>query len=168
VLAWQGLRSSRSDAADTIGTSQKKGDVTLPMAALLEERSAAVDPFRVQFAVNDRRADLLAERLKGLRPSKERIEVQCAHASELVSAGRFDEALRALDELEKDGPRDAPWFWEKRRPAALLLRASAHLRRAEEERRTAASEATRTRVFSRSRARASTPGGKVRHAQWKR
>ena len=47
-------------------------DGTRQMAALLVERAAKVNPARPDFYVNDRRADLLAQRLKAIPLSIER------------------------------------------------------------------------------------------------
>ncbi len=106
---------------------------TREMAALLVERAAQVDPSRLTFAVNGRRAEVFAEQLSWPRPSAERLPLKFSHAMELLAAGRIQECLDALDGLAADAEHSAPEAWRVFRSEALLLKAVAYLRLAEEE-----------------------------------
>src|SRR5688572_4541191 len=72
------------------------------MAALLAERAALVDPTRLELLVNDRRADLLAAAVQGMRPTAARLDKQYHLARELMNAGRLDEAAAAVKTLQED------------------------------------------------------------------
>jgi hypothetical protein len=107
---------------------------TAEMARLLEERTAMVNPAMLQFVVNDRRADLIAQRLKSRTLTEgERMPLRFEYASELVSAGRTTEALAALDALEADMKALSPEAWVAHRGKVGVLRGIANLRRAEED-----------------------------------
>jgi hypothetical protein len=103
------------------------------MAAILKERAAAVDPSRTQFLVNDRRAKLLAEQLRSALPTEDRLRLRLALSRELLNAGRIEESLQSLDALEEDAQANAPGVWEAQRNAFEVLRATAYLRRGEEQ-----------------------------------
>jgi hypothetical protein len=106
---------------------------TEEMAALLRERAAKVDPTKVTYVVNERRAAMLGESLIWPRPNAERLPMRFAHASELLNSGRTAEALRAIDEFERDAMANAPALWPEFRVHVLTLRAMTYLRLAEEQ-----------------------------------
>ena len=103
------------------------------MTALLEERAAAVDPLKLPFLVNDRRADIFAEELTWPRPMSERLGLRYSYATELVKAGRIPEALAAMDALQEDAMKSSPAGWPQRRNFVLFERAIAYLRMGEEQ-----------------------------------
>jgi ASPIC and UnbV/FG-GAP-like repeat/Tetratricopeptide repeat len=106
---------------------------TREMAALLRERAALVNPAKLDFLVNDRRAQLIAEDLEWPRPAAERLQLRLNLARELLAAGKIQESLAALDALETDGKTNAPRVWEAHTTEPTLLRATAFLRLAEEQ-----------------------------------
>jgi hypothetical protein len=117
-------------AARTDGTP-RVAPATVEMAAFLKERAAAVDPMRVGFIVNERRAEVLEKALAGLRPGPELRRMRALHAIELLHSGRVRETLAALDEIEREGRESSPEWWKAATGPILLLRASAWLRLAE-------------------------------------
>ena len=84
---------------------------TREMGRLLAELASRVDPRRMPFQVDDRRADLLAEDLTQPRPTLERLQLRFSYASTLLRAGRTADSLTAIDELEKDAITNAPDQW---------------------------------------------------------
>ena len=108
-------------------------DGTAEMAALLKERAAAVDPARLLFPVNDRRAQMFADQLRGPLPPGRRRTIEFAYARELLQAGQNQEALKAVVALEQDAKANAPALWAAHGAAILILKATTYLRIAEEE-----------------------------------
>jgi hypothetical protein len=103
------------------------------MARLLAELASRVDPRRMPFQVDDRRADLLAEDLtEPRRPVVERLQLRFSYASALLRAGRIADCLEAIDAMKADVVMSAPERLETDRPEIELLRAKAYLRLAEE------------------------------------
>jgi hypothetical protein len=108
-------------------------DGTAEMAALLKQRAAMVDPARLLFPVNDRRAKLFAEQLRTpLRPGQ-RLQLEFVHARELLQAGENEAALQAVVALEEEIKALSPALWEKQGSTILIQRATTHLRIAEEQ-----------------------------------
>jgi FG-GAP-like repeat/ASPIC and UnbV len=105
---------------------------TREMGRLLADLASRVDPRRMPFQVDDRRADLLAEDLTQPRPTLERLQLRFSYASTLLRAGRTNDSLTAIDELEKDAIASAPDQWAIDRSLVELLRATAYLRLGEE------------------------------------
>ncbi len=66
---------------------------TREMGRLLAELASRVDPRRMPFQVDDRRADLLAEDLTRPRPILERLQLRFSYASTLLRAGRTTDSL---------------------------------------------------------------------------
>jgi hypothetical protein len=112
---------------------QAEGPGVREMAALLEERAAKVDPMKLELLVNDRRAEVLGERLRIMPAGLARFDTQFAHAKELLHAGRSEDAVRALEELERSAAATAPEAWRANRTTVLLLKGTAFLRMAEEQ-----------------------------------
>ena len=105
---------------------------TREMGRLLAELASKVDPRKLPFQVDDRRAELLAQDLTWPRPILERLELRYSYASALLSAGRTADCLTALEALKEDVIRSAPSRWDTDRPVIELMRATAYLRLAEE------------------------------------
>jgi hypothetical protein len=105
---------------------------TREMGQLLAELAAKVDPRRMPFQVDDRRAAMLAEDLTSPHPIAERLQLRFSYASALLSAGRTGDSLTAIEALKEDIARSAPERWGRDRPAVELLKATAYLRLAEE------------------------------------
>jgi hypothetical protein len=103
------------------------------MGALLKKLAASVNPMKLELLVNDRRADLLSERLRGMPASLKRFDMQFAFAKELLNAGRNEDALKALEALEHDAVAFSPTAWQSNRTIVLLQRAQAYMRIAEEQ-----------------------------------
>jgi hypothetical protein len=101
---------------------------TLRMAQLLKEQAAKIDPSKMPFLVNDRRADLLAEELAWPRPARERFTLQFKYAVELLRAGRIEDSLKALDVLQEDAEKNAAEGWALHHNRAFLQKATAYLR----------------------------------------
>src|SRR5262245_46781789 len=104
---------------------------TEQMAALLVERAALVDPSRLSYVVNDRRADVFKKRLESEPLSLQRYDLQMTVAMESLNAGRIDESLQAIEQLESDVERYAPAGWAHSRADILLAKALAYMRMAE-------------------------------------
>jgi hypothetical protein len=106
---------------------------TREMAALLEERAAAIDPMAVSFVVSDRRADLVSRQLARPLSVGTRLTLRVMAAVELVNAGRIQDGLAALDALESDARQNQPDYWRQHEASARMLRATAYMRMAEDE-----------------------------------
>jgi len=106
---------------------------TAEMAALLKERAAMVDPARLLFLVNDRRAKVLAEQVRLPAPPGRRLGLRFAYARELLQAGQIPAALEAIEALEEDVKTSAPAVWQAHSSEILILKATASLRLAEEQ-----------------------------------
>ena len=102
VLAAGLAAAAAAPAPDPVAPSTRE------MAALLRERAAAVDPLKLPYVVNDRRADLLRAQLDRPKHFAEQLALRFDHATELVNAGRLPEALHAIDELEEDAATISP------------------------------------------------------------
>ena len=106
---------------------------TLEMAALLRQRAALVNPQMLSLIVNDRRADLLTQRLAGPLPLDVRMQMRARLVMELTNAGRPADALAALAELERDARESDPQGWQRYQAGARLVAATAYLRLAEDQ-----------------------------------
>jgi hypothetical protein len=133
VVGLEAVGSSRHVTGTPSADSPRQDDGTQAMAALLGERAGMVDPMKLPIIVNDRRADVLAERLKGLPLSVEQLTLRLAYARELLGAGRIDDCLRALDAVLAEAPQFGPTVTERARERVLSLRAVAYMRMAEEQ-----------------------------------
>ena len=127
-LIW---RVSARGAAAPAKLARATRAATEEMAALLEQRAAAVNPVRLPYAINDRRADLLRPKLRSMPPSAERFNVQLDFAMESLNAGRIDDSLRTMGELKEDLQAQAPAEWSQYRGKLLVIEALAYLRMAE-------------------------------------
>ena len=106
---------------------------TREMGRLLAELATKVDPRKMPFQVDDRRAELLAEDLtQPRRPVVERLQLRFSYASALLRAGRTSDCLKAIEAMKADVIMSAPDRWETDRPEIELLKAKAYLRMAEE------------------------------------
>jgi FG-GAP-like repeat/ASPIC and UnbV len=105
---------------------------TREMGRLLAELASKVDPRKMPFQVDDRRAEMLAEDLTWPRPIIERLELRFSYAYALLSAGRTGDCLAAIEALRADIAKSAPERWATDRPVVELLRATAYLRLGEE------------------------------------
>jgi hypothetical protein len=106
---------------------------TQAMAALLKQRAAMVDPIKLPFIVNDRRAEILAERVKGTPLSVDQLGLRLAYAKELLNSGRIDDCLSELAGIQKDAETLGPDVVQRSRLALLATTATAYLRMAEEQ-----------------------------------
>ena len=106
---------------------------TREMGALLKQRAAAVDPMKLPYLVNDRRAEAIARALEEPMPVNKRFSMRFDYATELVNAGRIEDAIAAIGELQKDAEALGPDAWRRAGPMLLLLKAVAHLRKGEQE-----------------------------------
>jgi hypothetical protein len=105
----------------------------MELAALLRERAALVNPQTLSLIVNDRRAELLAQRLAGPLPLDVRMQTRARLVVELTNAGRPTDALAALAELERDARESDPHGWQRFRAGARLVAATAYMRLAEDQ-----------------------------------
>ena len=108
-------------------------DGTAEMAALLKQRAATVNPARLLFPINDRRAKLFEEQLQAPMRPGQRLPLEFAYARELLQAGQNQAALRAFDVLEQDIKAVSPELWEAQGSAIVIQRATTWLRIAEEQ-----------------------------------
>src|SRR5262245_60740050 len=115
------------------GAAGEPDAATAEMAALLRDIASKIDPMKLPILVDDRRAELMAEQLTWPRPSSERIPMRAAYAAALLNAGRIDDCLAALDALEQDARQSAPEAWKVRHNLAVMQRAVAYMRVAEEQ-----------------------------------
>src|SRR5262245_26441211 len=119
-------------AAVTVAFGAGIAEGTREMAALLQERAARVDPLKLPFLVNDRRAEAIARTLAQPMPENRRLAVRYDYATELVNSGRFEDAQAALAELQKDAEALGPDAWRRAGPILLLVKAVAHMRKGEQ------------------------------------
>jgi hypothetical protein len=103
------------------------------MAALLKERAAAVDPMKLPYLVNDRRVEGLARALREPLPPSRLFSLRFEYVTELINAGRVEDALQAIAELQKDAEALGPDAWRRAGPLLLLQKAVAYLRKGEQE-----------------------------------
>jgi FG-GAP-like repeat/ASPIC and UnbV len=106
---------------------------TQEMAALLKRRAALVNPLALSLIVNDRRADLLTQKLALPLPLPERLRLRGSAVAELTNAGRVEEALTTLQALERDARTHDPNGWPRYQTGARMLEAVAYLRMAEDQ-----------------------------------
>jgi FG-GAP-like repeat/ASPIC and UnbV len=126
VLALVGLASSaRPAVSDDAGTRE--------MAALLKERAAQVDPARLTFFVNDRRAAMAEAAFRQARSPKDRLDARVMYATELLSSGRIEDSIKVFEALEDDARTWDPGKWEQGATDILLQKAMAYLRMGEEQ-----------------------------------
>jgi hypothetical protein len=102
------------------------------MTALLEECIARVDPARLTFFVNDRRAALAEEAFRNARSPRDRQDKRFILGDELVNAGRNIEAVQAYEALEEEVKAVDPARWRRAGRVVLLHKAMAYLRIAED------------------------------------
>jgi hypothetical protein len=124
-LAWRGWASSERPRFIE-GTRQ--------MSAILAARASDVDPLRLEFAVNDRRAEALSLELQRPQPARKRLSLQFAYSGELLNAGNPMDSLKALESFRADAEREiAPGEWDGVRVEGLMQEALIWLRVAEQE-----------------------------------
>jgi VCBS repeat protein/ASPIC/UnbV protein len=102
---------------------------TAKMAALLKERTAAVNPVNLTLLVNDRRAAAFGDLLKTPQPDEKRLALRFAYAKDLLNAGQIQDALAAIDALQVD-LKATRWTSGSEE---LVLKAMAYLRLGEEQ-----------------------------------
>jgi hypothetical protein len=127
LAAW--LASGGTHGADRVAP----GPGTREMAALLAERAAGVDPMRLAMVVNDRRAEALSRQLARPMPASRRIGLRAMAATELIHAGRIDDALLALDALKADALQHEPGSWGRHERLFRMMQVSAFMRMAEDQ-----------------------------------
>ena len=108
-------------------------DSTAEMAALLQQRAAQVDPAKLSFAINDRRAAVFEAALRKPLPPAEAIGLRFEHAVELLNSGQNERALQTLEAVETELKSFSPASWDSQGPTILLVKAMAHLRMGEEQ-----------------------------------
>ena len=106
---------------------------TREMAALLEQTARLVNPLALSLIVNDRRADFFLRQLAQPLEFPERQQLRARTVAELTHAGRFDEALALLQELEREDRAKDPGAWRQHQTSARMLEVLASLRMAEEQ-----------------------------------
>jgi len=129
LVWWAAVRGGAAPVSPPRGTRA----TTEKMAALLEERTALVDPSRALYVINDRRADLFKARLESEPLSLGRFSLQMDYALEALNAGRIEESLVAMETLQKDLGAYAPAQWRQYVASFLLVKALAYMRMAEEQ-----------------------------------
>jgi hypothetical protein len=116
---------ARGPAAQPAGAGSNVGK----MAALLQERTAALDPAKLTVLVNDRRAAAFGALLQKPQPAMDRLKLRFAYARELVNAGQIQESLAAIDALQGEMKASG---WSSG-AEELVLKATVYLRLAEEQ-----------------------------------
>jgi FG-GAP-like repeat/ASPIC and UnbV len=106
---------------------------TQEMAALLREQAAKVDPAKLGFIVNDRRATLFGEALAWPRPITERLNLRTMYAAELLNSGRSADSLQEIGKLEEHARTIAPAWWSTNHSEVAVRKAMAYLRMGEEQ-----------------------------------
>jgi hypothetical protein len=106
---------------------------TRAMAALLRERAAQVDPAGLPVLVNDRRAELIRRNLDGPLTPVESVVRRFDYSIELLNAGRVDDALAAIADLDRRARALSPDGYRRAASRLLVLKALAHLRQAEQQ-----------------------------------
>ena len=106
---------------------------TRAMAALLRERAAQVDPIGLPLIVNDRRAEIIRLNLDRPLPPAENMSRRYDYAVELLNAGRIEDALAAVADLERRAQALHPEGYRKAASRLLLVKAVAHIRQGEQQ-----------------------------------
>ncbi|MET0556531.1 MAG: CRTAC1 family protein [Vicinamibacteria bacterium] len=104
---------------------------TRAMGALLRERAAQVDPVGLPFIVNDRRAEIIRRNLEGPLTPADAMSRRFDYATELLNAGRVDDALASIADLEQRAQALNPEGYRRAASRLLVLKALAYLRQAE-------------------------------------
>ena len=102
------------------------------MGRLLAELASKVDPRRMPFQVDDRRADLLAEDLTSAAPHPRAATAAFLVRVHAPARGEDRRLPHGHRRAEKDAITSAPDQWAIDRPVVELLRATAYLRLGEE------------------------------------
>jgi hypothetical protein len=129
----EALASSRPVKASPSADSPPAESGTQAMAALLKERGAMVDPLKLSWIVNDRRAEILAEGVRQTPLSSSQLTLRFSYAKELLNAGRIDECLKIVDAVLEDARTQFPEVWRNGRLRLLALKAMAYMRMAEDQ-----------------------------------
>jgi hypothetical protein len=119
--------------ANPQGAPSSTSASTREMAELLRQRAAAVNPQKLSLVVNDRRADWALRELRRSLPRDERLQMRGFAVNELINAGRIDDALAALADLERDAKTSDAAGWRRHLSGARRLRVLASLRLAEDQ-----------------------------------
>jgi hypothetical protein len=127
------LGLSRHVKANPSADSPQPESGTQAMAALLKERAAMVDPLKLSWIVNDRRAEILAEGVRQTPLSSSQLTLRYSYARELLNSGRIDDCLKILDAVLEDARTQFPEVWRNGRLRLLSLKALAYMRMAEEQ-----------------------------------
>jgi hypothetical protein len=106
---------------------------TRAMAALLRERAAQVDPIALPLLVNDRRAEIIRRNLDGPLTAGESVSRRYDYAVELLNAGRVEDSLAVIADLEQRARALNPDGYRRASSRLLVLKAVAHLRQAEQQ-----------------------------------
>jgi hypothetical protein len=128
VCAGVGLAAHAPPDADSMVAPS-----TREMASLLAERAPAVDPLKLWFNVNAKRAELFQAQIPLARTRSESIQARTAYARELLYAGRYADALDAVGELLADIDKDASSVGGDEYIGLLMLQATTNLRMGEEQ-----------------------------------
>ena len=123
VVATLAAASGLAALARTDEGPSRVDPATREMAALLAEHAARVDPIRLTFVINDKRAEIIGGRLAVPRPSSERLPMRFLYATELQNAGRFRDAISELDGLAEDARTSEPQRWPRFYPAVTIQKA---------------------------------------------
>ena len=103
------------------------------MVRALRAAVSALNPRDIPYVLNARRAELIRLDMVGEESLVEQRNLHLAYASELMRAGKTEEAIRELDALELDvrvSDRDG---WQRAKPGIILAQAIAHLRLGEDQ-----------------------------------
>jgi VCBS repeat protein/ASPIC/UnbV protein len=134
VVSLEALGSSSNVMGRPSADSPQPENGTQAMAALLKERAASVDPTKLKFIVNDRRAELLAEEVRQQTAlSSSQLTLRFSYARELLHSGRIEDAVKTLDAVAEDARAQFPEVWRNEGLRLLSLKATAYMRMAEEQ-----------------------------------
>ncbi|HFA48500.1 MAG TPA: CRTAC1 family protein [Bacteroidetes bacterium] len=78
---------------------QAQASGTAKMIALIKEANAKIDPMKVQFASNSRRADLMKGQMEKMTKPSARLSKNLKYAAELLNAGRNEQAIVEFEKL---------------------------------------------------------------------
>lgn len=103
------------------------------MAKVLKEAAVTMDTGDLPFVVDLREAEAFAQELKDTPVVSERAQPRLGYATELLNAGKTQEALAQLELLEKEQKGANPTVWAEFKDKVAVLRVIGYLRMGEQE-----------------------------------
>ena len=129
LIAGAGCKKPAPQAA----ADKPRAASTVQMATRLQQLIEQMDPIQVEYGANDRRVEMLRQRLKQVTEWKMKMPMQFALSKELLADGRNAEMLTCLDGIEQSMTERGVACTQEERQAVRMLRVQAQMRIGETE-----------------------------------